>query len=100
MSWISGKSLILTGASGGIGRVLALAFAGEGVGLVLNGRRSEALEQVKEECETSGVRVSYVAGSAAESEVAGALVEKALGMGKFYGFIHAAGVLFPGARSI
>ena len=96
MSWISGKSFILTGASGGIGRALAPALAGEGVGLVLNGRRSEALEEVGEECSRAGARVELLAGSAAKAEVADALVEKALGMGNFFGFIQAAGVLYPG----
>jgi NAD(P)-dependent dehydrogenase (short-subunit alcohol dehydrogenase family) len=38
-----------------------------------------------------------LAGSAAEAEVAEGLVEKAVAMGNFFGFIHAAGVLHPGA---
>ena len=96
MSVISGKTFIVVGASGGIGRALALALAGEGAGLVLNARRSEALEKVKEECARAGSRSELIVGSAARAEVAGALVEKALGMGNFYGFIQAAGVLRPG----
>lgn len=96
MNSISGKSIIVTGASGGIGRALALALAEEGAGLVLNGRRSETLEKVGKECARAGARVELLAGSAAAAEVAEALVQKALGMGNFYGFIHAAGVLHPG----
>jgi NAD(P)-dependent dehydrogenase (short-subunit alcohol dehydrogenase family) len=94
MNSISGKSIIVTGASGGIGRALALALAEEGAGLVLNGRRREALEKVGQEC--ARARVELVAGSAAAAKVAEALVQKALEMGNFYGFIHAAGVLHPG----
>lgn len=40
MSEISGKTFIVTGASGGIGRALALGLADEKAGLVLNGRNA------------------------------------------------------------
>ena len=96
MSEIRGKTLIVTGASGGIGRVLALALAGEGVGLVLNARSSAALEKVVEECTKTGAAVNFLAGSAAKPEVADGLAEKAIKTGSFYGFIQAAGVLYPG----
>ncbi|MGA3113780.1 MAG: SDR family NAD(P)-dependent oxidoreductase [Syntrophobacteraceae bacterium] len=96
MSEITGKTLIVTGASGGIGRVLALALAGEGVGLVLNARSPASLEKVAEECTKTGAAVDFVAGSAASSQVAHWLVEKAIKIGGFYGFIQAAGVLYPG----
>lgn len=96
MSAISGKTFIINGASGGIGRALALALAAEGAGLVLNARRTETLEKVREECAGAGARVEVMAGSAATAGVARALVDKAVGMGNFYGFIQAAGVLHPG----
>ncbi len=41
-------------------------------------------------------RVDLLAGSAARGEVADGLVEKAVRIGGFYGFIQAAGVLYPG----
>ena len=96
MSEITGKTLIVTGASGGIGRVLALALAGEGVGLVLNARSHAALEKVVVECTKRGAPVDFLAGSAATRKVAVGLVEKAIKIGSFYGFIQAAGVLYPG----
>ena len=96
MSEIKGKTLIVTGASGGIGRVLALVLAGEGVGLVLNARGRAALEKVAEECAKMGAAVDFLAGSAATGQIADGLVEKAIKAGSFYGFIQAAGVLYPG----
>jgi short-subunit dehydrogenase len=42
------KSVIITGASAGIGRALALEFAARGYHLGLTGRRREALESVRE----------------------------------------------------
>ncbi len=44
---ITNKSILLTGASGGIGRELALTFAKSGGKLVLAGRNKDALEDVR-----------------------------------------------------
>lgn len=50
-SVFQGKSVLLTGASGGLGKELALQFAECGVSqLVLSGRNVEALEQVADKC--------------------------------------------------
>jgi NAD(P)-dependent dehydrogenase (short-subunit alcohol dehydrogenase family) len=93
---MQGKTLIITGASRGIGRALALELAGHGVNLVLNARHQPVLAEAAAECEKLGVKVGAVQGNAATAEVAAAMVAKALEMGGFHGFIHAAGVLHPG----
>jgi NAD(P)-dependent dehydrogenase (short-subunit alcohol dehydrogenase family) len=90
------KTLIITGASLGMGRALVLLLAQHGVNLVLNARHAGPLEEVAAACRASGVKVRPVAGSAARTAVAAALVAAALEVGNFYGFIHAAGVLRPG----
>lgn len=96
MSKITGKTLIITGASLGIGRALSLELAREGANLVLNARGVDHLRETAEECMKAGVKVEWVAGSAASEQIAARLVDKAVGTGNFYGFIHAAGVLHPG----
>lgn len=51
---LSGKVVVITGASSGIGRAAALEFAREGARLVLAARRVDALEQVSDECRAAG----------------------------------------------
>lgn len=90
------KTLILTGASRGIGRALALELARAGYHLVLNARSEGPLKAVLEEVRALGAQAEMVAGSAGKREVAEALVERAKALGGFYGYIHNAGVLHPG----
>jgi short-subunit dehydrogenase len=47
---LQGKSIVVTGASSGIGRGLALALAGLGANLVLAARRTPLIESLAEEC--------------------------------------------------
>jgi short-subunit dehydrogenase len=51
---LSGKSALLTGATGGLGRAIAQSLAAEGATLVLSGRKAEALEQLASELPGSG----------------------------------------------
>ena len=49
---LSGRAALVTGASAGIGRAIALALAREGVRLVITGRRKDALAEVAAEIGT------------------------------------------------
>jgi short-subunit dehydrogenase len=46
---LGGKTVLLTGATGGLGRAIARALAARGAALVLSGRSSEALEELSAE---------------------------------------------------
>lgn len=46
---ISGSSVLLTGATGGIGHAIARALAGRGAQLIITGRRAEVLEPLAQE---------------------------------------------------
>jgi short-subunit dehydrogenase len=46
---LSGRSVLVTGATGGLGQAIARAFAAEGARLVLTGRRADVLEPLAAE---------------------------------------------------
>lgn len=75
---LSGKIVLITGASSGIGRASARALANEGAHLVLTARRKERLEDLKTELESIGSKVVYVLGDAREEKTAIAAVEAAV----------------------
>lgn len=54
------QSVLITGATGGIGRALAVAYAQPGVRLVLQGRNADILAGVQQACEQVGAVVETV----------------------------------------
>jgi short-subunit dehydrogenase len=84
MDSFEGKSIWITGASAGLGRELALAFAREGAHLTLSARREERLVEVAEEVNAAGgsaaVRPLDVTDEAATSHVVAELVEREGGL--------------------
>jgi short-subunit dehydrogenase len=55
---LSGRTALLTGATGGLGRAIAKALAAGGATLVLSGRKREALEALAAELPGEGHRVA------------------------------------------
>ncbi len=54
---LKGRVAVVSGASSGLGKQMATAFAKQGANLVVLARRLERLEQLKKELETYGVKV-------------------------------------------
>ena len=54
---LKGRVAVVTGASSGLGKQMAKAFANQGADLVILARRIERLEELKKELEEKGVKV-------------------------------------------
>ena len=54
---LKGKVAVITGASSGLGKQMAYAFAKQGVDLVLLARRIEKLEELKKDLEQENIKV-------------------------------------------
>ena len=74
---LNGKTIIVTGASSGIGAAAAKIFAAEGARLVLGARRAELLDKITDEIVAHGGEANYVAGNVEESGYAEELVKRA-----------------------
>ena len=93
-----GKSVLVTGASSGIGRACAIALGREGAAVVAAGRRAARLEEVSEAIEAAGGRATVATGDVRDTATAEALVKTALDAhGKLDGVVHAAGVIGNGS---
>lgn len=74
-----GKTVIITGASRGIGKAIAMKFAKQGANIVINYRSSGALvEQLTKELEENGAQVLSVQADVGKDEDAKKLVDGAV----------------------
>ena len=74
----SGKTAIVTGASSGIGRAVALTLAREGAAVAVQARRQEPLEDLAAEIVRLGGKALVVAGDAGAAADVDALFQKTL----------------------
>jgi len=72
------KVVLITGASRGIGKALALAFAAEGTNLVLAARQQQALDEVAQAARRHNVEVETVTGDLREEKHIQELVQVAV----------------------
>ena len=69
---------IVTGASRGIGRAIAIALASQGASLVINGNRADLLQEVAKEIEKIGQRCFINVGDVSKPETAASLADLAI----------------------
>jgi len=67
---LAGKSVIITGASAGIGWATALLFAEKGASVVVTARREQRLRELCDLIGAHGGKSAYIAGDAAEESTA------------------------------
>jgi len=67
---LRGKRALITGASRGIGRAIAVSLASEGVDLFVTARDEGLLKQLKEELSGSGINIAFgIADLSSESDI-------------------------------
>jgi 3-oxoacyl-[acyl-carrier protein] reductase len=94
---LSGRVSLITGASRGIGRAIALELARRGSGLVLAARQGAALEESAAECRAAGVEVHALVIDVSDGASVKAGVERALAAaGRLDHLVNNAGVTGDG----
>ncbi|RAK52874.1 SDR family oxidoreductase [Phenylobacterium deserti] len=73
-----GAVVVILGGSSGLGRAAAVAFAREGAHVVVAARRSELLEEVRQECEALGPSALAVTADATDAGQVKALAQAAI----------------------
>lgn len=88
------KVFIITGATNGMGRGIALKFVEEGASLIVNGRDQKRGEAVVDEISSNGGTVEFLAGDVGDESNNQKLVQKAIEhFGKLDGVVTNAGFL-------
>jgi NAD(P)-dependent dehydrogenase (short-subunit alcohol dehydrogenase family) len=96
VSMLGGKVVMITGASRGLGKALALAFAREGATLVINSRSEDALKPVAGEAKETGAEVLAVpADVSVGADVEGLVDESVRRFGRIDVLVNNAGLLGP-----
>src|SRR3954469_25846986 len=92
------RIVVITGASSGIGKAAALAFARTGAGLVLASRSQEALRETMESCRAHGAQAHLVTVDVTDEEGVRYLARVAVEtFGRVDVWINNAGVLAWGS---
>ena len=93
---IEGKVAVITGASQGLGRALALACAKQGARVVINARSEESIHPVAREVESTGAEVLALAADVSKSADVERLVDAAVErFGHVDVLVNNAGLLGP-----
>ena len=97
MTSFTGKTVLVTGASSGIGRATALRLARKGADLVLVSRSFEALDEVRRECEAAGARALVSVADVGNADSVDATFQAAAArFGRIHGVVHSAAALSYG----
>ena len=94
MGICEGRTVIITGAGGGLGRAYALAFAAEGANVVVNDIRKEAADAVVTEIAAAGGKAIANADDITRIETAQQIVDAAVAaFGEVHVLVNNAGIL-------
>lgn len=97
LDWqLTGKPVVVTGASSGIGAATAKALGSAGASVVLVGRDTGRLAEVKEAVEAGGGKAHVVQAELTDIAAAEGVIAQAVdAFGSLYGIVHSASVFDP-----
>jgi NAD(P)-dependent dehydrogenase (short-subunit alcohol dehydrogenase family) len=97
MTICQGRTVIITGSGGGLGRAYALAFAQQGANVVVNDIRAEAAQAVANEINNTGGKAIANSSDITTTATAQIIVDEAIAaFGEVHVLINNAGVLRDG----
>jgi NAD(P)-dependent dehydrogenase (short-subunit alcohol dehydrogenase family) len=93
---LEGKVTLITGASQGLGRALALEFAREGARVAINARSEESIGPVAAEVEDTGAEVLALAADVSKASDVQRMISETIGrFGRIDVLVNNAGLLGP-----
>lgn len=95
-----GRSILVTGATSGMGHATARLLAGRGAKVAIAGRRADRLAALARELNAAGSEALELPGDVCDEAACGRWVEEAAArFGGLDGLVNAAGVLSPGSAA-
>ena len=73
---LKGKNCLITGATGGLGKEIAVEFAKNGCNLFLTGRNNEKLNSLKDGLENNGIKIDFEAADLSDVDDIQKLIDK------------------------
>ncbi|MCB1864531.1 MAG: SDR family oxidoreductase [Chromatiales bacterium] len=89
---LSGKKILITGASSGIGRACAIACARQGATLAMLGRNAERLAETRSRCDNAQMHYTATVDLIDYDQVPDVVAACHESIGDFHGLVNAAGV--------
>lgn len=91
---LEGKSIVVTGASSGMGHEIVKIFADEGANVIAFARRKERLEKLVEETsESTGKVITYAGDVSIKADIEGAIEKAVEEFGKLDVLVNNAGIM-------